>query len=170
MLGLASEGDVFVHGARTTSGSRLAWEEMGGAVKLDDISAWARGVRVPQPAITQRQPDTGWQLRSLALPCKLTLGGTAPSTTSLHVVLARGVSHDQALQRWHQGIEAITEAESRHGADDEAFWQQVPQLAGDWPEYWRRGFVYDFETLRTVMRPPVGLIPHVFDGMQIQVT
>lgn len=168
MLGLASEGDVFVHGARTTNGSILAWDEMGFAVTLDDISAWAHGVRVPRPEITQRQPGTGWQLRSLALPCKLTLGGTAPSTSSLHVVLARGVSQDQALQRWQQGIEAITEAESRHGADDEAFWQQAPQLSGDWPEYWRRGLVYDFETLRMVMRPSVGLIPHVFDGMQLQ--
>jgi len=92
MLGLASEGDVFLHGVRATSGSMLAWVEMRGAVTLDDIAAWARGV-----------------------------------------------SQDQALQRWHQGIEAIMQAESRHGADDEAFWQQAPQLAGDWPEYWRRG-------------------------------
>jgi hypothetical protein len=75
MLGLASEGDVFLHGVRATSGSMLAWVEMRGAVTLDDIAAWARGV-----------------------------------------------SQDQALQRWHQGIEAIMQAESRHGADDEAFW------------------------------------------------
>ncbi len=168
MLGLASEGDVFVHGARAMSGSMLAWEEMGFAVTLDDISAWAHGVRIPRPEITQHQPGTGWQLRSLALPCKLTLGGTAPSTSSLHVVLARGVSQDQALQRWQQGIEAIPEAESKHHEDDQAFWQQAPQLSGDWPESWRRGLVYDFETLRMVMRPPVDLIPHVFDGMQLQ--
>jgi hypothetical protein len=168
MLGLASEGDVFVHGARAMSGSMLSWEEMGFAVTLDDISAWAHGVRIPRPEITQRQPGTGWQLRSLALPCKLTLGGTAPSASSLHVVLARGVSQDQALQHWQQGIEAIPEAESKHHEDDQAFWQQAPQLSGDWPESWRRGLVYDFETLRMVMRPSVGLIPHVFDGMQLQ--
>ena len=143
---------------------------MGVAVTLDDIAAWAHGVRVPRPEITQRQPDTGWQLRALALPCKLTLGGTAPSTSTLHIVLARGVSQDQALQRWHQGIEAIPEAESKRRAEDEAFWQQAPQLAGDWPQHWRRGLVYDLETLRMLMRPSVGLIPHVFDGMQIQAT
>ena len=168
ILGLASEGDVFVHGARAMSGNMLAWEDMRFAVTLDDISAWAHGVRIPRPEITQRQPDTGWQLRSLALPCKLMLGGTAPASSSLQVVLARGVSQDQALQRWHQGIEAITQVESSHGADDEAFWQQAPQLSGDWPEHWRRGLVYDFETLRMVMRPPAGLIDHTFDGMQIQ--
>ncbi len=168
VLGLASEGDVFVHGARAANGAMLAWEEMGFAVTLDDIAAWAHGARVPRPQITQRQPDTGWQLRALALPCTFILGGTAPSTSTLHVVLARGVSQDQALQRWHQGIEAITEAEGKHGTDDEAFWQQAPQLAGDWPEYWRRGLVYDLETLRMTMRPPAGIIDHTFDGMQLQ--
>jgi len=168
MLGLASEGDVFVHGAHAADDTLLACEEMGFAVTLDDISARARGARVPRPAITQGQPDTGWQLRTLALPCKLTLGGTVPSTSSLHIVLARGVSQDQAMQRWQQSIETITDAENKHRADDEAFWQQAPQLVGDWPESWRRGLVYDFETLRMVMRPSVGLIPHVFDGMQLQ--
>ncbi|HEX9131057.1 MAG TPA: hypothetical protein VF844_02065 [Ktedonobacteraceae bacterium] len=168
MLGLASEGDVFVHGAHAADGTLLAWEEMGFAGTLDDISVWARGARVPRPGITQGQPDTGWQLRALALPCKLTLGGTAPSASSLHLVLARGVSQDQAIQRWQQSIETITDAENKHRADDEAFWQQAPQLLGDWPEHWRRGLVYDLETLRMTIRPPAGIIGHPFDGMQIQ--
>jgi mannosylglycerate hydrolase MGH1-like protein len=168
MLGLASEGDVFVHGAHAADGTLLAWEEMGFAGTLDDISVWARGARVPRPGITQGQPDTGWQLRALALPCKLTLGGTVPSASSLHLVLARGVSQDQAIQRWQQSIETITDAESKHRADDEAFWQQAPQLLGDWPEHWRRGLVYDLETLRMTIRPPAGIIGHPFDGMQIQ--
>jgi len=168
MLGLASEGDVFVHGAHTTSGSMLAWEEMGYAVTLDDISAWAQGMRVPRPNIAQHQPDTGWHLRALALPGKLMLGGTASSTCTLHGVLTRGVSQDQALQNWRQGIEAITEAESRHRAGDGIFWQQAPQLSGDWPAQWRRGLVYDLETLRMTIRPPVGVIDYPFDGMQIQ--
>ena len=168
MLGLASEGDVFLHGARAADGTLLAWEEMGLAVTLEEISAWARGARVPRPGITQGHPDTGWQLRALALPCKLTLGGPAPSASSLHIVLARGVSQDQAMQRWQQSIETITDAESKHRADDEAFWQQAPQLLGDWPDHWRRGLVYDLETLRMTVRPPAGIIGHPFDGMQIQ--
>lgn len=168
MLGLASEGDVFLHGARAADGTLLAWEEMGLAVTLEEISAWARGARVPRPGITQGQPDTGWQLRALALPCKLTLGGTEPSASSLHIVLARGVSQDQAMQRWQQSLKTITDAESKHRADDEAFWQQAPQLLGDWPDHWRRGLVYDLETLRMTVRPPAGIIGHPFDGMQIQ--
>jgi hypothetical protein len=168
MLGLASEGDVFVHGARAAGDTMLAWEEMGFAVTLDEISAWAQGARVHRPHITQSQADTGWQLRTLALPCKLTLGGTAPSAGSLHIVLARGVSQDQAMQRWQQGIETITGAESKHHTEDEAFWQQAPQLSGDWLEHWRRGMVYDLETLRMTIRPPAGIIAHPYDGMQIQ--
>jgi hypothetical protein len=168
MLGLASEGDVYVHGAHAADDTLLAWEEMGFAVTLDDISAWARGARGARPGITQGQPDNGWQLRALALPCKITLGGTAPSASTIHIVLARGVSQDQAMQRWQQGIETITEAESKHREADEAFWQWAPQLSGDWPEHWQRGLVYDLETLRMTIRPPAGIIAHPFDGMQIQ--
>src|SRR5260221_12601623 len=120
------------------SGDMLAWEDMGFAVTLDDISAWAHGVRIPRPEITQRQPDTGWQLRSLALPCKLMLGGTAPASSSLHLVLARVVSQDQGLQHWHQGIEAVPEAESKHQSKDEKFWQEAPHLSVVWHDSMRR--------------------------------
>src|SRR5258708_36926627 len=72
------------------------------------------------------------------------------------------------MQRRPPVIEAIREAESKQHEDDQAFWSHAPQLSGDWPESWRRGLVYDFETLRMVMRPSVGMIEYPFDGMQIQ--
>ncbi len=186
MLGLASEGDVFIHGVRPAGTSSLEIGDIGYAISLDDISAWARGKHVPAPQVTQSQEGTGWQVRTLALPCTITVGAQfiappipVPTTThapppipgpaaTLHVVLARGVSQDQAYQHWQDGMEQHTSAEARHQAADEAFWQQAPQLSGDWPASWRRGFVYDFETLRMVMRPPAGIIPHIWDGMQIQ--
>src|SRR5260370_1422346 len=65
------------------------------------------------------------------------------------------------------GITEISRAEVAHRTDDEAFWSRAPQLSGDWPESWRRGLVYDLETLRMVMRSPVDFIPHVFDGNEI---
>src|SRR5260370_35183759 len=74
MLGIASEGDVFTHGARAATGASLIWEDMGNAGTLDDISACAQGMRVPRPNIAHHQPDTGWHLRALALPAKLMLG------------------------------------------------------------------------------------------------
>src|SRR5579884_3469390 len=167
LLGLASEGDVFVHGGRVVEDVAYSWEEMGFAITLDDISAWAMGARVPRPAVTQREADNGWQVRSLAVPCKLTIGGTKPSMT-IHTVLARGVSQDQALLHWRRGIDTLLEAEARHRTDDEAFWQQAPQLSGDWPAHWRRGLVYDLETLRMTIRQPAGIIDSPWDGMQVQ--
>lgn len=174
MLGLASEGDVFVHGARLSdhpdisNGPMLTWDQMGFATSLDELSAWAKGARIPWPGITQRQSDTGWQHRALALPCRLMLGGSSSSSITLQAALARGVSQDQALLCWLEGMESIKEVENKHREDDEAFWQQAPQLTGDWPAHWRRGLVYDLEMLRMIIRPPDGVVEHPWDGMQIQ--
>src|SRR6266571_8447478 len=169
MLGIASEGDVFVHGVRPADGLQLSFEDMGYVVSLEDASSWARRVAVARPTITQNQPDTGWQVRTAILPCSLTLSDErGASERILNVVLARGVSRDQSYQHWEDGIEEIARAESAHRADDEQFWSCAPQLSGDWPDSWRRGLVYDLETLRMVMRPSKGRVPHVFDGMQLQ--
>jgi len=166
MLGIASEGDVFIHGVREADNAALTIGEIGYAVSLEDISRWARGKQVSRPHITQRQEETGWQARTVALPCALTLESNKAHI--LNVVLARGVSQDQALRHWEDGIEEIALAEAQHRADDEEFWQRAPQLSGDWPETWRRGWVYDLETLRMTIRPSAGIIPHAWDGMQIQ--
>ncbi|HVB74466.1 MAG TPA: trehalase family glycosidase [Ktedonobacteraceae bacterium] len=168
MLGIASEGDVFTHGARAAGDTSLTWGAMGFGVTLDDINAWAQGARLHPPAITQREQESGWQLRSLALPCSLVLGGASPSTCVMHAALARGVSLDQSLQMWQQEIGHLSGTENKLRSEDEEFWQHAPQLSGDWPASWRRGFNYDFETLRMIMRPPAGIIPHPWDGMQIQ--
>ncbi len=168
VLGHASEGDAFMHGVRAAGGAALTFGEIGYAITLDDIAAWARGAAVARPAITQHQDETGWQLRAVALPCTVTLGGDEDSGCILNAVLARGVSQDQARQHWEDGIEEIAYVEAAHQADDEQFWSHVPQLSGDWPANWRRGFVYDLETLRMVIRPSVGVIPYAWDGMQIQ--
>jgi len=168
MLGLASEGDVFIHGARAVEGTTLTWGKMGFGISLEDISVWASGRSVSLPNITQRQPETGWQMRSVALPCALNLGGSNPSIARLNVVLARGVSQDQTYKHWKEGIEGFARVERVSRNVDETFWERAPQLSGDWPASWRRGFVYDLETLRMTIRPPAGVIPTFWDGMQTQ--
>lgn len=170
MLGLASEGDVFVHGARSANGGELTFGEMGYVIALEDAASWARGVSVPRPNVTEHGESTGWQVRTVLLPCTITLGGdgAGQSERVINAVLARGVSQDQSYQRWVDGIESIAQAEARHRADDEQFWSRAPQLSGDWPPSWRRGFVYDLETLRMTIRRPAGVIPNSWDGMQIQ--
>jgi hypothetical protein len=169
ILGIASEGDAFVHGARSADAFPVTFDDMDYLVSLDDASAWAHGVKLAPPHITQSQTDTGWQVRTVILPCRVTLGGnTEPYGRTINVVLARGVSQDQAMQHWEDGIEEIARAGAEHQADDEAFWERAPQLTGDWPEHWRRGLVYDLETLRMTIRPSIGIIPQPWDGMQIQ--
>jgi hypothetical protein len=165
MLGLASEGDVFVHGVRAADSGPLEIGSIGYTVSLEDMARWAAGKHVQPPHITQ-QAENGWQVRTLALPFAFTLEGTQERI--INAVLARGVSQDQAILHWEDGIEEITLAEAEHHTDDEQFWEQAPQLTGDWPKHWQRGWVYDLETLRMVMRPPTGIIPHIWDGMQTQ--
>jgi len=166
MLGIASEGDVFIHGARANDDSPLETGDIGYTVSLAELSRWAGGKRAAPPSVTQSQPETGWQARSLALPYALALNPNEPQ--ELQVVLARGVSRDEAERRWTEGIATIEHVEAAQRAADEAFWQRAPQLSGDWPDTWRRGFACDFETLRMTIRPPAGVIPHPWDGMQIQ--
>lgn len=168
MLGLASEGDVFTHGGYAADGTPLAWGEPGFCTNLTEVGAWANGARVPMPNITQRDAGSGWQFRVLALPCDVTLGDKTSGSLRLNTVLARGVSQDQSRAIWADSLEKIARAEAGHRQDDEAFWQSAPQLSGDWPASWRRGLVYDLETLRMVMRPSAGVVGGTFDGMQIQ--
>lgn len=168
LLGLASEGDVFVHGGRMADGTSLVWGESGFCTDLAEVGAWANGARVPLPNITQREAETGWQLRTLALPCTLTVGEKTVPPRRLNVILARGVSQDQTYACWNDSLEKIARAEAGHRQDDEQFWQSAPQLSGDWPASWRRGLIYDLETLRMVMRPSAGVVGNTFDGMQIQ--
>jgi len=46
MLGLASEGDVFIHGAHAVEETPLSWGQMGFGISLEDISAWAKVWRI----------------------------------------------------------------------------------------------------------------------------
>ena len=170
MLGIASEGDVFVHGACSADGGPLAFGQMGYVITLEDAATWVHEIPVSRPNITEHEESTGWQMRTVILPFNITLedSDAGRSEHIINAVLARGVSQDQSYQHWIDGVEEIARAESDHRADDERFWQFAPQLSGDWPVHWQRGLVYDLETLRMVIRHPVGVINHFFDGMQIQ--
>ncbi len=110
MLGIASEGDVFVHGARPADGSPLTFEDTGYVVPLEDASSWARGVAVARPTITQSQQETGWQVRTVILPCKLILGGDSGSSDRMiNVVLADGTAYIPVIALYQMlGLHAAT--------------------------------------------------------------
>jgi hypothetical protein len=52
--------------------------------------------------------------------------------------------------------------------EDAAFWSAAPRLESDWPGHWKHGWVYGFETLRMMVRRPIGIYKHLWDPMQIQ--
>ncbi len=86
----------------------------------------------------------------------------------IEVILARGKTADAARRHLEEARGAATAERARKQAADEAFWEQAPRLAGDWPAHWRRGLVYDLETLRMMVKQPLGTYGHIWDAMQIQ--
>ncbi|WP_069803942.1 MGH1-like glycoside hydrolase domain-containing protein [Thermogemmatispora onikobensis] len=168
MLGIASEGDVFIHGwLAVDDGPAPQPGEPIYTVSQAELGARLRGAAVAPPTVTQADPETGWQVRTLTLPCTVELMADGEERRLL-LLLARGVSLDQSYRRWREAQAGFQAALREREQEDEAFWTRAPQLSGDWPATWRRGFVYDQETLRMVIRPPCGLLKGAWDGMQIQ--
>jgi hypothetical protein len=111
-------------------------------------------------------PDAEWPDRTQPLEKWVSHEYGAGRVT---IALARAESSDAALVRARRAIERAESTRQRKLDADRRFWGTAPRLAGDWPEHWRRGVVYDLETLRTIVRPPAGVYRSRWDGMQIQV-
>ncbi len=92
--------------------------------------------------------------------------GEGPAT--IEVVMARGLTAERAHAEWVRAQAQAGIEEARLRADDARFWQAAPRLEGDWPDHWRRGMVYDLETVRMMVKPPIGIYRHAWDAMQIQ--
>ena len=87
---------------------------------------------------------------------------------ALTVVLARGANAGLSMRTARAAISSAGGELARKRADDGVFWSGAPYLEGDWPQHWRNGWVYDFETLRMMVRQPLGVYRHAWDAMQIQ--
>ncbi len=94
------------------------------------------------------------------------LAGSAEKKLTL--LMARGANLKLALKRARAALDVSLQEKRRKIAADQAFWSASPTIKGDWPAHWKHGWVYDFETLRTMVRRPVGLYKHPWDAMQIQ--
>jgi hypothetical protein len=147
----------------------VLWSERGVAdlgVTADGsaVGAWLAG---DAPGL----PEQGW----------VTVLGGAGDSVELHAVAglrAAADSHEWMLARGRTAADARRNLElartaagserARLVAADERFWSTAPRLTGDWPEHWRRGLVYDLETVRMMVRPPSGIYRHAWDAMQIQ--
>lgn len=127
----------------------------------DELAAWQRGERTltGEPRST-RLPKPG--VGGLKLRAHLAAG----ESREFFLVLARGVSEKTALARAREALAGAADALAVKLQEDDAFYQGMPLLSGDWPDAWRRGWVYDFETLRMNLLPPRGIYRHTWDAMQ----
>jgi hypothetical protein len=86
---------------------------------------------------------------------------------ALTIALVRGVNQEAALSLTRSALHEAPASIRAKLDDDDRFYRAAPVLTGDWPEQWKHGWIYDFETLRMTMRPPLGIYRHAWDGMQI---
>jgi hypothetical protein len=84
------------------------------------------------------------------------------------VRLSRGGSHEAASRAGSVSPRAMRAVASDLMSEDRRFWTAAPRLQGDWSETWKRGWVYDWETLRMCVRDPIGVFRSPWDAMQIQ--
>jgi hypothetical protein len=104
-------------------------------------------------------------------PLRTALGYTVTvppnASSAMLICLARGASETEAWKERLLGLLSSADSLARKLDQDDRFWSGAPRLTGDWPASWKRGWVYDFETLRMTVRPPLGIFRHPWDGMQI---
>ena len=84
---------------------------------------------------------------------------------SFSVALERGKSEDRAIEGAKETISRLENLLNEKLCADNSFYKKAPRLSGDFPDAWRRGFVYDFETLRVMVRDPVGIYKSKWDSM-----
>jgi hypothetical protein len=138
----------------------------GAAATLD--AAFLRAPALPEGAdhvvVTGRRGGTvGLHGAALAT---VDLASGVPADVEL--LLGRANRRDRAIAEVARAHGRVAEALAEHRAADAAFWRDAPQLHGAWPDAWRRGLVTDLETLRMMVRAPIGAYRHVWDAMQIQ--
>ena len=118
------------------------------------LKVWMAGNKADLPAATTYFP----------LPLNSALGfraSLAPGATwTGDLVLSRADNDRFSRREAEASIAHIATAQAAKIADDGKFWSRAPQLEGDLPEHWKNAWVYDLETLRMMVRRPVGLYKH----------
>lgn len=116
------------------------------------------------PTIDYFATNKNWLTSIVTAPLKI----SPRSTFEAACVLARGLPHPPSILLPEEALPRSRQVREQKMREDEQFWRSCPQLTGDWPTYWRCGWVYDWETLRMNVRPPAGIFSTPWDAMQIQ--
>lgn len=139
-------------------------DDVGIAPVAEEARRWAREAA---PGL----PDGGYVTvtgdRGEAVSLTATLGFQSAEGERIEAILARGRTLPEALARLREARRSTGIERARLIAEDDAFWAHAPRLEGDWPDHWRRGLVYDLETLRMMVKAPSGIYRHAWDAMQI---
>lgn len=147
-------GDVAVlQGDRTPSGTAVFTDEA-------ELKAFRLGQKAGRRVAGLPLPQSVFG--SLLYSFDLQPGETATVTC----VLARDVRENPAAELALQALKTVGERKARLLKEDDAFYSGTPLLRGDFPDTWKRGLVYDFETLRMNIADPVGIYKHHWDTMQ----
>lgn len=134
-------------------------------MSTDTAAVWERWIRNNDPSsingssLQGRGPLWSAQRFLLRIP--------AHDRRGMWVMLCRGKNESATLDELKHAFAEAEQALGEQLAEDQEFWASCPVLTGDWPDAWRRGWVYDFETLRMTVRRPLGIFTHPWDGMQV---
>lgn len=91
------------------------------------------------------------------------------SSKRFAIGMARGANLDFSLENLREALTDWNLVFRSKLSEDDRFWGGASILYGDWPEYWKRGWVTDMETQRIISRSPIGIYKHPWDAMQIQI-
>lgn len=149
-------GDVFALSASRKSRARKAtcdekvWNDW---VRTNDLSSNA--------GASAKFPGAIYTVQSYSL--SIPPGGD----DSMTVALARSVNREAALSESRRSLSVSNSVLESRLAEDDRFYKTTPLLIGDWSDHWKRGWIYDIETLRMTIRPALGIYKHPWDGMQM---
>lgn len=149
-------GDVFALGANIQSiahkstASEEQWERW---IRENDTSNAA--------GATVRRQGPLWMIQTYRFDIP------ANSAASGLLCLSRSQNEPWALSELETGLKEAPAILTEKLSEDEKFWSGCPVLEGDWPESWKHGWVYDWETLRMNVRNPMGIYKHHWDAMQV---
>ncbi len=114
-------------------------------------------------SLQNREISVEGDFMAAVLSCSLAVSPGAEQ--AFRFTLIRDAAQAAALETARAALEYFDRRRAELREDDARFWSRCPQLVGDWPEVWKRGLVYDFETLRMNVRRPIGVYKHHWDGM-----
>lgn len=98
---------------------------------------------------------------------KIGLETSTDANVIVWIALGRGDTPETAIENARAGLVEGASRLAELEAEDERFWARAPRPIGDWPDSWLRGWVYDLETTRLMVRPPAGVLIEAWPTWQL---